>query len=88
MSGIRGGMLQLAPFPLGKQNRAGCLRQLDTHGRAFRTLFREEMQGLLWLCGAQCAGGPGGLSAVLGKASASIEAYMRREPPLWPGWGN
>lgn len=46
VSGIRGGMLQLAPFPLGKQNRAGCLRQLDTHGRAFRTLFREEMQGL------------------------------------------
>lgn len=49
--GIRGGTpLKLAPFPLGKQSRAGCLRQLDTHGRAFHMLFHEEMWGSAWLC--------------------------------------
>lgn len=65
VSSIKGGTLQLAPFPVGKQSRAGCPRQLDAHGGAFRTPFRGEMQGSVRLCGAQCDGGPGGLRLYL-----------------------
>lgn len=87
--GIGGGMLlKLAPFPLGKQSRADCLKQVDTHGRAFHILFHGEMWGSAWLCGAQCASSPGGCQLHLERPSATAGAGMGHEPSLWPGWGN